>query len=86
MWCNSRCVYIGTLIIGDKSMFVEMKMNELDSVDGGIAASAVCAIAGSVCYIGAGVAALAGNDDLAAGLTIAGGCCDVAAGVCMLLP
>lgn len=66
--------------------YIELNENQLEEVDGGVAVSAVCAIASGVCYVGAGVAALTGHDKVAAGLTIAGGVCDIAAGVAMILP
>jgi len=66
--------------------FMELREDELTVVDGGVAVSAVCAIASGVCYIGAGVAAWTGHSKVAAGLTVAGGVCDIAAGVAMILP
>lgn len=66
--------------------FFELNEYDLEEVEGGLAVSAICAIASGVCYVGAGIAGLTGHNKVAAGLTIVGGCCDMAAGVAMLLP
>ena len=66
--------------------FVELNENQLFEIDGGIAASAVLAIAGGACYMVSGIASFCGNRKVAGWASIAGGTCEVAAGVCLLLP
>lgn len=67
-------------------IFVELNENQLLEIDGGIAASAVFAIAGGACYLVSGIASLCGSRQVAGWASIAGGTCEVAAGVCLLLP
>lgn len=66
--------------------FIELNENQLMDIDGGIAASAVLAIAGGACYLVSGIATLCGSRTVAGWASIAGGTCEVAAGVCLLLP
>ncbi len=68
--------------------FFELSSDELELVEGGSAkvAAAIFTIAAGACFVVSGVAALCGNDKVAAVAGIAGGTCGIIAGCCALAP